>query len=180
LREETARNWQKKFDGLTRDGSMKDALERISAFFAERAKESDNNGKSRSGRQLLENIGRYKVGNDGQTVNEYAREVIQRLHPDFCDSGFYHDPAGALSYFIMLDPRGFAENVRIIRGPLDSPMTIKDAYQYYTRTDEKKATMILNMLESLQKLGQPDADSEQLQQILDAAGQTIELLNHEP
>lgn len=139
-----------------------------------------NDQRIKQNRQFLEQLGRQAISNDGLTLNDYAREVIDRFCPNLRNTGYYHDPAKALSYILMLDPSGFVENIKIIKGPLETPMTLKEAYQYYTRTDPKKADTILKMLESLQKLNNPDTNKEQLKIIIRSVEQTIELLNGEP
>ena len=58
-------------------------------------------------------------------------------------------------------------------------MTLKEAYQYYTRTDPERAQKILNMLDRLQRLYGPghNPDEKQLDVIIESIQQTVDLLN---
>lgn len=143
-------------------------------------KEPGNLKKNRHALKVfLEALGRKKFGEDGKTFNEKASELITRIRPDLRDTDFAADPARSIYYFLALDPGGFVENVKLIRGPMGAPMTLREAYEYYYRTDPQKAARILILLETLQKIGAPTTDESQLEIILKAVKTNIELLNEE-
>lgn len=128
-------------------------------------------------RHFLKALGERKFGDDGLTLNEKVQQVITSIRPDLRDTDFAADPAGGIYYFLALDPGGFAKNVKIIRGPMGMPMTLSEAYQYYYQTDPEKAARILILLETLQKIGAPTTDENQLEIILKAVKTNIDLIN---
>lgn len=127
---------------------------------------------------FLENLGKQQFGEDGKTFNEKASELILRIRPDLKDTDLAADPVRSVYFFLALDPGGFIDNVKIIRGPMNAPMTLREAYQFYYRTSPEKAAKILILLETLQKIGAPTTDEDQLEVILKAIKTNIELLNH--
>ncbi|EKD81857.1 MAG: hypothetical protein ACD_39C01604G0003 [uncultured bacterium] len=175
---DTARNWYESLPDLQIKENLELSLEKLQEMLS-KPPETAVDKNSRSNRMLIEQLGRTRISRDGKTLNEYAQDAIDRIRPDLRDTDYFSDPAKTLSYFVLFDPKGFIENVRLIRGPLDSPMTLKEAYQYYTRTDPARAQKILNMLDRLQKLYGPnhDPDEKQLDVIVESIQQTIDLLN---
>ncbi|NCB38408.1 MAG: hypothetical protein EOM80_06515 [Erysipelotrichia bacterium] len=174
----TANSWKEKLNRFQLKENAQNAIDKIEEIFSnceETQNEPDNQTKQK--RKFLESLGNTRVDETGQTLNDYARKVIKRTCPQLLETEYYQNPAKALSYFLVVDARGFAENVRIIRGPMGVQMTIKEAYQYYTRTDPEKADRILNMLELLYQLNNPDSGKKQNEIILEAIKETIELLN---
>lgn len=177
VNEEITNSWYDRLKNLQVKENVQNSFEKLKNMFEEDQNAHQKRHQKAQTRHFLEKLGDYKISSDGSSLNDYAREAINRIRPDLQNSDYFNNPSKTISYFIMLDPRGFVENVRIIRGPMDTQMTIREAYQYYTRTDPKKAEKILNMLESLQKLGVPDSDQNQLQIILESVEDTVELLN---
>jgi len=176
--EEITNSWYDRLKNLQVKENVQNSFDKLKNMFADDENMHQKRHQKAQSRHFLEKMGDYKISSDGSSLNDYAREAINRIRPDLQNSDYFNNPAKTISYFIMLDPRGFVENVRIIRGPMDTQMTIREAYQYYTRTDPQKAEKILKMLESLQKLGIPDSDQNQLQIILESVEDTVELLNH--
>jgi len=128
---------------------------------------------------FLEALGEKRFGEDGKTLNEKATELLTSLKPDLCGTDFAADPAKCTYYFLALDPGGFIENVKLVRGPLGAPMTLREAYEYYYRCDPEKAARILILLETLQKIGAPNTDESQLEIILKAVKTNLELINQD-
>lgn len=176
--QETTDAWYDKLNNLQIKQNLQDSLDQVREMINNRESSEPDRQKAQN-RNFLEQLGHMKISRDGQTLNEYARQAVDRLCPDLRGTDYFNNPGKTLSYFLMLDPCGFVENVKIIKGPLDTPMTIKEAYQYYTRTEPAKAEKILKMLESLQRLNSPDTDQDQLKIIMESVEQTIELLNHQ-
>lgn len=175
--EEITSSWYEKLQNLQVKENLQKSYEQVKNMFDEDENAHQQKHQKAQNRYFLEKLGDFKISDDGRSLNDYARDAITRLRPDLQNSDFFNNPSKTISYFIVLDPRGFVENVKIIKGPMDTQMTIREAYQYYTRTDPKKAEKILNMLESLQKLNTPDSDQNQLQIILESVENTVELLN---
>jgi hypothetical protein len=133
----------------------------------------------RSLKFFLEALGEKRFGEDGKTLNEKATELLIRLKPDLCGTDFTADPAKCTYYFLAIDPGGFIENVKLVRGPMGAPMTLREAYEYYYRSDPQKAARILILLETLQKIGAPNTDESQLEIILKAVKTNLELINQD-
>ncbi|MFZ5949712.1 MAG: hypothetical protein ACOYXC_03340 [Candidatus Rifleibacteriota bacterium] len=128
-------------------------------------------------KRFLDMLSSQKFGNDGQTLSEKAGELITRIRPDLKDTDYAANPGKAVYYLLALDPKGFIENVKMIRGPLGSPMTLKEAYEYYYRVSPEKAARILILLETLKKIGVPGENDDQLEIILKAIKTNLELIN---
>ena len=173
---DAARNWYESLPDLKIKENLQLSIDKLQEMLSQPPeKQVDKN--ARSNRMLIEQLGRTRISRDGKTLNEYAQDAINHVRPDLRDTDFFNDPARTLSYFILFDPKGFVENVKLIRGPLNAPMTLKEAYQYYNRTDPERAQKILNMLESLQMLYQSDPSTDQRELIIKSIQQTIDLLN---
>ncbi len=175
---DAARNWYESLPDLKLKENFENSIDKLKEMLAQ-PPETAEDKNLRSNRMLIERFGRTRISKDGKTLNEYAQDAIDRVRPDLRDTDYFSDPARTLTYFVLFDPKGFIESVRLIRGPLDSPMTLKEAYQYYRRTDPEKAQKILNMLDRLQRLYGPNQnpDEKQLDIIIEAIQQTIDLLN---
>jgi len=175
---EAAQKWYESLPDLNLQENFANSVEKLKELLSQ-PPETAVDKNQRSNRMLIERLGRTRIGENGKTLNEYAQDAIERVRPDLRDTDYFSDPARTLTYFVLFDPKGFIENVRLIRGPLDSPMTLKEAYQYYRRTDPEKAQKILNMLDRLQRLYGPNhnPDEKQLDIIIEAIQQTVDLLN---
>lgn len=175
---DAAKNWYESLPDLKIKENLDTSLEKLKKILSQ-PPETTTNKNQRSNRIAIESLGRTKIGRDGKTLDEYAQDAINHVRPDLRDTDYFNDPTRTLSYFILFDPKGFVENVRLIRGPLDAPMTLKEAYQYYNRTDPARAQKILNMLDRLQRLYGPNHNPEekQLDVIVELIQQTIDLLN---
>ncbi|PKL48127.1 MAG: hypothetical protein CVV42_10735 [Candidatus Riflebacteria bacterium HGW-Riflebacteria-2] len=176
---DTAKDWYESLPDLKLKENFENSVDKLKEMLSQ-PPETSADKNQQSNRVLIESFGRTRIGKDGKTLNEYAQDAIDRVRPDLRDTDYFNDPARTLTYFVLFDPKGFIENVRIIRGPLDSPMTLKEAYQYYKRTDPAKAQKILNMLDRLQRLYGPNhnPDEKQLDIIIEAIQQTVDLLNN--
>jgi len=175
---DAARNWYESLPELKLQENFDNTVEKLKEMLSKPPETVDDKNQ-RSNRMLIERFGRTKISKDGKTLNEYAQDAIDHVRPDLRDTDYFNDPVRTLTYFVLFDPKGFIENVRLIKGPLDSPMTLKEAYQYYKRTDPEKAQKILNMLDRLQRLYGPNQnpDEKQLDIIIEAIQQTVDLLN---
>lgn len=175
---DAARNWYESLPDLNLQENFEKSVDKLKEMLSQ-PPETAVDKNQRSNRMLIERFGRTRIGKDGKTLNEYAQDAIERVRPDLRGTDYFSDPAHTLTYFVAFDPKGFIENVRLIRGPLDSPMTLKEAYQYYKRTDPEKAQKILNMLDRLQRLYGPNSnpDEKQIDIIIEAIQQTVDLLN---
>jgi len=127
-------------------------------------------------RVFFEELGKYPVGNDGKVLNELVREKLEKYLPALEGTDYIQDPAKAVSYFLVLDGKGFIENVRCIRGPLGQPMTILEAYQCYSRTDPKKARDLLEIMDNVRKLSDPNFKEEGIPLLLDSLARTLRVL----
>ena len=176
---DAAKNWYESLPDLKIRENVETSVEKLKELLAQ-PPETAVDKNARSNRMLIERLGRTRISEDGKTLNEYAQDAIERARPDLRGTDYFGDPARTLTYFVAFDPKGFVENVRLIRGPLDSPMTLKEAYQYYTRTDPQRAQKILNMLDRLQRLYGPghNPDEKQLDVIIESIQQTVDLLNN--
>ncbi|KAF1083070.1 MAG: hypothetical protein GQF41_0837 [Candidatus Rifleibacterium amylolyticum] len=175
---DAARKWYESLPELKLQENFDNTVEKLKEMLS-KPPETAEDKNQRSNRMLIERFGRTRIGRDGKTLNEYAQDALEKVRPDLRDTDYFNDPARTLTYFVLFDPKGFIENVRLIKGPLDSPMTLKEAYQYYKRTDPEKAQKILNMLDRLQRLYGPNQnpDEKQLDIIIEAIQQTVDLLN---
>ncbi len=175
---DAAENWYDSLPDLKIKENLDTSVKKLKEILSQ-PPETTTNKNERSNRRVIENFGRTKISRDGKTLNEYAQDAINHIRPDLRDTDYFNDPARTLSYFILFDPKGFVENVKLIRGPLNTPMTLKEAYQYYKRTDPAQAQKILNMLDRLQRLYGPNhnPDEKQLDIIVESIQQTIDLLN---
>jgi hypothetical protein len=164
---------------------FKDLFNRSFKKFSEFLEQQDQTTEQKTNLQknrqtlkyFLEELGRKQYGESGKSLNEQVGELIIRLRPDLEDTDFSANPAKTIYYYLALDPRGFVENVRIIRGPMGVPMTLRQAYEYYTQSDPEKAAKILILLETLQKIGAPGSEDNQLETILKAVKTNLELIN---
>ncbi|MBU1109594.1 MAG: hypothetical protein KKB51_23125 [Candidatus Riflebacteria bacterium] len=173
---DAAKNWYESLPDLKIKENLQQSLDKLKEMLSQ-PPETYEDENARANRRLIEQLGRTKISRDGKTLNEYAQDAINHVRPDLRDTDYFNDPARTLSYFILFDPKGFIENVKLIRGPLNAPMTLKEAYQYYTRTDPARAQKILNMLESLQKLYQSEPGTDHRELIIESIQQTVDLLN---
>jgi len=127
-------------------------------------------------RRAIEELGKWKVGSDGRELNDLARERFRKYLPALEGTDYVEDPAKAISYFLILDGKGFIENVKCIRGPLGQPMTLMEAYEYYSRTDPKKAKDMLEIMDNIRKLSSPEAEEESIPLILDSLARSLRIL----
>jgi hypothetical protein len=174
-----ASEWKKSYEYIQQNKitpAIKDSLDKLSELFKDHDKQSKDE-QTEANRKFLEFLGRLKLGSGTTELNDYARDFIDKYCPALKNTGYYNNPSKAISYYLVLDPKGFIEKVRIIQGPLGVQMTIKEAYEYYTRTDPKKAKLILEMMNSLRKLHSPEDPNQQTVEIIKAIKNNIELLN---
>jgi len=139
-------------------------------------KRRDTDFEKAQQRQNLENLGRLKIGKDGRELNEIAREGVRTYLPALEESDFGQDPARTLSYFLILDGKGFIENVRCIRGPNGEYLTLLEAYQRYSGTDPQKAKDLLEITDDLRKLSDPQSEDDRTAIGLDVAARLLRLL----
>lgn len=158
---------RKKFDEFIQENDDKNRVE------------SPTEKNRRALQHFLKILGEKGFGQANKTLNEHARELILEVRPDLQGTDLAENPAGTIYYYLALDPLGFVENVRIIRGPMGAPMTLKEAYEFYTATDPEKAARILILLETIQKLSIPTSNESELQIILKAIKTNLDLINGE-
>ncbi len=127
-------------------------------------------------RQEIESLGKIPIGPDGKTFNDYSREAIKKYLPALEGMEYTDDPAKTISYFLILDGKGFIENVRCVRGPSGQQMTLLEAYQFYTGTDPKKAKDILEILDNVRKLSTQDCNKESIPLLLDTIARGLRLI----
>ncbi|RCK81005.1 MAG: hypothetical protein OZSIB_2382 [Candidatus Ozemobacter sibiricus] len=127
-------------------------------------------------REGLRQLGRRPVGADGRTVDDVAREAVRRLLPALEGTDLADDPVRVLSYYLVLDAKGFLKEVRFLRGPLGEPMTVLEAIEYHRRLNPGQARELLELAEDLQRLSRPDCPAQQVPLLLDAVGRTLKVL----
>ncbi len=175
-----AEEWKKSYENLQQfkiTPTIKDSLNRLSDLFKDRDKQNKDQ-QTEANRQFLEFLGKLRLGSGTTELNDYARDFIEKYCPSLKNTGYYNNPSEAISYYLVLDPKGFIEKVKIIQGPLGVQMTIKEAYEYYTRTDPEKARLILEMMNSLRKLHSPEDPNQKTVEIIKAIKNNLELLNN--
>jgi hypothetical protein len=136
----------------------------------------DPDEQKRMNRQALDQLGDTPIGPSGKKLREHAAETVKQLLPALEGTDYAEDPIKSLSYMLILDGKGFLTELRLIRGPLGNQMTIMEAYEYYTRTDPAKARDMLEMIDNVRKLSQPDSTEKPMPLILDTLGRTLRLL----
>lgn len=141
--------------------------------------ELDSEQQRRNIKKLFEMIGETPLDAEKNTLNDYAFEFIKKHRPELIGTDYSHNPMQTLSYFIMLDPTGFIEKVKIIRGPMNTPMSLKEAFEFYRNLDPAKSAKILKMIESLTTLYAPDSPHDPLDIVIESLNDTIELLDNE-
>jgi len=166
---------QKLRDPNLKDEIIESLLKAKREFQDQKGKDSDYERNRR--RREIENLGKVKIGSNNQEINELAREVVMKYLPALEGTDYAVDPIKTLSYFLILDGKGFIEEVRCLRGPFGQPMTLLEAYQYYTRTDPKKANDILEIINDVRKLSDPQCDGEEIPAVLDAVARGIKILS---
>ena len=127
-------------------------------------------------REGLRRLGETRLRPDGPSVNDLAREAVGRYLPALEGTDFADDPVRVLSYYLVLDGKGFLRDVRFLRGPLGQPMTLPEAIEYHRRLDPGKAAEMLELLDDLQQLTSPDCPPDKVPLLLDGAGRTLKLL----
>ncbi len=142
----------------------------------QRDRQNDPDMEREVRRQGIESIGDVPVGPDRRPLNDFAREAVWKYMPSLEGTDYGNDPAKTLSYFLVLDGKGFIENVKIIRGPLGLPMTLKEGFDYYYRVDPGKSQDILEIMDDIRKLSNPSTPVEKLPHILDGIARGLRLL----
>lgn len=127
-------------------------------------------------REGLRRLGETRLRPDGPSVNDLARQAVGRYLPALEGTDFAADPVRVLSYYLVLDGKGFLRDVRFLRGPLGQPMTLPEAIEYHRRLDPGKAAEMLELLDDLQQMTSPDCPPDKVPLLLDGAGRTLKLL----
>lgn len=130
-------------------------------------------------KHFLKELSDRKLVDRDKTLNQYVRDFLIKSKPELEGTDIGENPLNSIYYYLALDPAGFIENVRIVKGPMGAPMTLKEAYEYYYRTDPEKAAKILKLLKTFQKLTFSKNDSQSLTEILKALKTNLELINGE-
>jgi outer membrane lipoprotein-sorting protein len=160
---------------------LNESYKKFSEFISEPEKKDQRNRPLQQNRQALKHfltrLADKKFGDSEKTLNEHASDLIRKARPDLHGTDLVDNPARTIYYYLALDPKGFVENVRLIRGPMGVPMTLREAYEHNTGTDPEKAARILILLETIQKMGVPTSDETQLEIILKSIKTNIELIN---
>ncbi|MBF0498651.1 MAG: hypothetical protein HQM09_00845 [Candidatus Riflebacteria bacterium] len=133
-------------------------------------------------RRALEDLAHVAIGSDGRTLNDAARDAISKYLPALEGSDYSQDPARTLSYFLVLDGKGFIENVRCVRVSDGSYLTLLEAYGRFSGTDPHKAENLLELIDDIRKIGNPgeECGNERLPDMLDAVARGLSLLQNEP
>ncbi|HOT29644.1 MAG TPA: hypothetical protein PLU72_15825 [Candidatus Ozemobacteraceae bacterium] len=127
-------------------------------------------------RQMIEMLGRMRLANDGRTINEIARDALKTYAPALEGTDYIEDPARAISYFLILDAKGFLEKVKCIRLKDGRILTPIEAYQEYTQTDPAKAKDMLEIIEDIRQLSSPlESDENRIPAALDALARLLRL-----
>lgn len=146
---------------------------------------SDPSPESESSNKVLRNIlyqiGERPFGQEGKSVNEHARDFIINNCPQLIGTDYFSDPLTTLSYFIFLDPEGFVNEVRIIRGPLNTSLTLMEAMEYYQNIDPQQAKRYRRMINNLLRLRHQNMEEEEILEILiESLHETKELMQDYP
>ncbi len=129
-------------------------------------------------RQMLELLGRMRLVNDGRTINEIARDTLKSYAPVLEGTDYIEDPARAISYFLVLDPKGFLEKVRCVRLKDGRVVTPIEAYQEYSGTDPAKAKEMLEIIEDIRQISSPlETDENRIPAALDALARLLRLMS---
>lgn len=127
-------------------------------------------------RQMIEMLGRMRLANDGRTINEITRDTLKTYAPALEGTDYIEDPARAISYFLILDAKGFLEKVKCIRMNDGRILTPIEAYQEYTQTDPAKAKDMLEIIEDIRQLSSPlETDENRIPAALDALARLLRL-----
>ncbi|MBI3037729.1 hypothetical protein HYY75_01575, partial [bacterium] len=127
-------------------------------------------------RRFIEDLGRLRPFQKNRDLNEFAKEAIQKYFPALNGTDYSENPAKSLSYFLTLDGIGFIKNVKCIRGPFGEPMTLLEAYEQFSRTEPQKAEEMLEIINDMRKLANPENEKERLPALLDGISRTLRLL----
>lgn len=129
-------------------------------------------------RQMLELLGRMKIVNDGRTLNEIAKDTLKKYAPALEGTDYIQDPARAISYFLILDAKGFIEKVRCVKMKDGRVLTLIEAYQEYTHTDPAKAKDMLEIIEDIRQISSPlETDENRIPAALDALSRILRLIS---
>ncbi len=127
-------------------------------------------------RQMIEMLGRMRLTNDGRTINEMTKDALKTYAPALEGTDYIEDPARAISYFLILDAKGFLEKVKCIRMKDGRILTPIEAYQEYTQTDPAKAKDMLEIIEDIRQLSNPlETDENRIPAALDAFARLLRL-----
>ena len=135
-------------------------------------KDSDYEREAR--RKGLESLGKIRLGTEQKELGEYARDAVRKYLPALEGTDFATDPARTISYFLIIDGKGFLKNVRCVRGPNGEMLTLMEEFQVYTRTDKQKAEDILEVMDEIRKLSE---GKEQIPALLDAIARSLRVLS---
>ncbi len=153
-----------------------DRLIQARDYFRERQK-TDPTMIREQRRQMLELLGRTPLGSGGRTLNEIAKDTIKNYMPALEDTDYADDPARAISYFLILDGKGFLEHVRCVKMKDGRVLTPIGAYQEYTHTDPARAKDMLEVIEDIRRLSDPlNTNEDRLPAALDALARSLRLM----
>ncbi|MFZ2958414.1 MAG: hypothetical protein WA705_16120 [Candidatus Ozemobacteraceae bacterium] len=144
------------------------------------AKDSDYERAQR--RQAFENLGRIPIASDGRTLNDAAKDAVRTYLPALEGSDYLQNPARTISYFLVLDGKGFIENVRCVRLSDGRYLTLMEAYQEFSGTDPQKAKDVLELMDDIRKISSPGegSDDERLPALLDAVARGLRIIQRNP
>jgi len=172
--------WNKSYEKLHQikvPDSLTKTLDQISNYLDSK-KDKNKKQNIEEQRRFIEFLGKQKLASDSKSLNELAQETISKHFPSLQHTDFFNNPSKAISFYLVLDVTGFIDNVKIVKGPLGVPMTMREAYEYYTRTDPEKAKKMLKMIKHLQNISNKDIScSDKLKNIIDAFNTNLQLFN---
>lgn len=152
-----------------------DRLIQARDYFRSRQKTDPAKAREQN-RQVLELLGRMKVGDGGRTLNEISRDTLKKYAPALEGTDYIEDPARAISYFLILDAKGFLEKVRCVKMKDGRVLTIMEAYQEYTHTDPARAKDMLEIIEDIRQISSPlESDENRIPAALDALARLLRL-----
>ena len=175
---ETYQGAQETLSRLADPEVRKEMIDRIFALkkqLQERSGKDSDYETARTRQWLEEQFNQWK-GADGKNLSEMARETISTYFPALQGTDYADDPIKALSYLLIIDGKGFIKEVKCVRGPMGQPMTLLEAYEFYSRSDPQKAEDLLEIMDNIRKLSDPSCEQETVPLLLDSLGRSLRML----
>ncbi|MBF0408728.1 MAG: hypothetical protein HQM10_15380 [Candidatus Riflebacteria bacterium] len=156
--------------------SLDEVIDRLISMKKNIKSRTDEQKRANDIRHIIREIGKTNIGSGTETLNDCARNTIKTWLPALEGSDYCNDPAMAISYFLLLDGKGFLEKVKFIRTQEGDCLTLLEAYQKYSGTDPETAKELLEIIEDIQQLSSPEISEEKMIFLLDAIGRSLKIL----